>query len=375
MGAARSALTEQDVRALMLGATEDARAEAAHKICRRIDGGLQAQERDAAHAILRILAADAAELVRRALAVTLKASPELPRDVALKLARDLDSIATPVLTFSPAFTDEDLAELLRSVSPAKQAAIAGRASLREPVTAVLAEVGAAEALATACRNEGARFTARALSVVLDRFPDSTEVTSAMALRASLPLAITERLITLVSAEVAARLRDRYELDPKLSGAVATGARERATVDLVEHAATAPDLKALVQHLKKQGRLTPSLILRALANGRMGFVEWALAELAGVPHHRAWIMIHDRGPLGLYGLYNRANLPQSLYPAFRAGVDAFQALQAEGGVDIRRLQQRLLERVLTGEKRLDPADADYLLARLDQVSDRRLAGAA
>ena len=78
----RSVLTEADVRALVRSGDEAERAEAAYKICRRIDDQpLPPEERKAAQDILRLMAADAAESVRKALAVTLKASPLLPRDV------------------------------------------------------------------------------------------------------------------------------------------------------------------------------------------------------------------------------------------------------------------------------------------------------
>src|SRR5579863_8833403 len=100
-----AALTEGDIRLLLKSAEPEERALAAARLCRQIDQpGLTEAERREAHAILRLMAKDAAEQVRRALAVTLKASPLVPRDVANRLARDLEGIATPILSFSPAFS-------------------------------------------------------------------------------------------------------------------------------------------------------------------------------------------------------------------------------------------------------------------------------
>ncbi|WP_460593445.1 DUF2336 domain-containing protein, partial [Escherichia coli] len=84
------------------------------------------EDRAAAQKILRMLANDAAELVRRAMAVTLKASDLIPNDVARKLAGDLDSIALPIIAASPAFSDEDLIEIVRAGSAVRQVAVAGR---------------------------------------------------------------------------------------------------------------------------------------------------------------------------------------------------------------------------------------------------------
>src|SRR5262245_27581689 len=108
MSTTRSALTDEDIRTLVKGATPDERAVAAHKLCRTIERAqLTDEERERAHDILRVMAHDAADLVRRAVAMTLKHSPVVPRDVALRLARDIESVSLPILSFSPSFTDED----------------------------------------------------------------------------------------------------------------------------------------------------------------------------------------------------------------------------------------------------------------------------
>ncbi|MGE0044300.1 MAG: hypothetical protein AB7T08_00925, partial [Hyphomonadaceae bacterium] len=79
----RANLTDTDIRTLVKGPTEEARAQAAHKICRCIeDMELTADERAYAEEIMGIMARDAASLVRRALSVALKNSPKLPRDIA-----------------------------------------------------------------------------------------------------------------------------------------------------------------------------------------------------------------------------------------------------------------------------------------------------
>lgn len=151
MTVTRSALTDTDIQMLLKGATADERALAAHKLCRRIDQqGLTPEEREAAQSILRIMAADAAELVRRALAVTLRASPLVPRDVAMALARDVETVSLPILSFSPAFTDDDLAEIVRIGGAVRQVAVAKRPQLSQKVTAAVAEHGVEQAVEAAC---------------------------------------------------------------------------------------------------------------------------------------------------------------------------------------------------------------------------------
>jgi uncharacterized protein (DUF2336 family) len=372
MATTRSALTEEDIRTLVKGATPDERAAAAHKLCRTIDvASLSNDDRALAAEILRVMANDAAELVRRALAVTLKKSPLVPRDVALKLARDVESVALPVLSFSPVFTDEDLVEIVRLGGPVRQVAIAKRPKLSPQVADSLAAEGTERAVVTACANEAAQFSEGGLSKVIDRFEASERVLAAIAYRQTLPLAVTEKLISLVSDQVREHLIHRHALTPENALHMALSAAERASVDLVEEAGRAADMKSFVAHLRGESRLTASLMLRALVHGQMTFFEWGIAELAGVPHHRTWLMIHDAGPLGLRAVYERAGLPARLYPAFRAAVDTFHSMEFDGGArDKERFQERMLQRFLTQQTPAAREDVDYLLEKMDKLSDSR-----
>lgn len=370
MATTRAALTEADIRTLVRGQTEDERAAAAHKICRRIDDGLPEEDRAAAEDILRMMAQDAAELVRRALAITLKNSPNLPRDVAMKLAADIDSVALPVLNFSPVFTDADLAAIVRATSSLKQVAIARRDALSEVVTSSLVETGCEEAVKIAVANDNCSFSETSLRAAIDRFAKAEAITTAIAYRKVLPLSISERLVHLVSDQVRAHLVDHHALTPETALQIALGTKERATLDIVDQAGRTADLKAFCAHLHKQERLTPSLMLRSLAHGHVAFFEWALAERAGVAHHRVWLLVHDAGPLGLRAMYERAEMPQRLFPAFRAGIDTYHALQAEGGLlSVETLQERMLERFLTQSAGGAREDTEYLLEKMDRLADR------
>jgi uncharacterized protein (DUF2336 family) len=365
MATTRAALTHADIEGLTRGATPDERAVVVRKLCVRIEEGpLSPEDRGIADEILRVMAADAAEVVRRALAVTLKASPALPRDVALKLAQDVETVATPLLSFSPVFTDQDLAEIVRHAGPVRQLAIAKRASLSELITTTLVDHGSEAAVRSACANDNATFTESGLQRAVSRFASSQQLLAAVAYRRALPLSVAERLVGMVTDQVRDHLVNVHALSPELAVQIAVGARERATIDLVDQAGRASDPERFVEQLHVNGRLTASLLLRALAHGHMTFFEWAIAELARVPHHRTWLMIHDAGPLGLKAIYERAGLPARLFAAFRAGVDAFHSMEFDGGpTEQSRFQERMLERFLTQPTPAPREDLDYLLEKM------------
>lgn len=363
---------EAVIRTILKGGTPEERAEAAEQVCLTIERTYLTEEgRKVAEEVLPILADDACELVRRALAVTLKASPVISRKLALKLVKDVDSVALPLLSASPAFTEADLAEIARIGGPIRQVVIAKRPKVPATVSEALVDHGVERAIEAVCTNDNAEIPERSLVRVVERFSRSQAVLSAVAYRRTLPLSVTEKLVRLVSDAVLDHLVSHHEIPPEVAVGIAVGAYERATIDLVDQAGLTGDPARFVKHLNTHERLTPSFLLRALANGHMGFLEYSLAELARVPHRRARLMVHDAGPLGLRALYEKADLPMRLYPAFRAGVDAWRALEGEGGIlDRVRLQALMLERFLSCEAvefNVLQDDIAYLLDRLDACS--------
>jgi uncharacterized protein (DUF2336 family) len=204
--------------------------------------------------------------------------------------------------------------------------------------------------------------------VIDRFEASERVLAAVAYRRVLPLSVTERLVRLVGEQLRDHLISHHALSPETALELAMSATERATVDLVDQAGRTADVKGFVAHLAQAQQLTASLLLRGLAQGHMTFFEWGVAELAGVPHHRTWLMIHDAGPLGLRAIYERAGLPARLFPAFRAGVDTYHSMEFDGGArDRERFQERMLQRFLTQPQAAAREDVEYLIDKMDSVS--------
>jgi len=367
MTASRARLTEFDIRRLIKATDVDERAAAAHKLCRSMDRtDLDEADREAAQKIMRVLARDAAELVRRALAVTLKSSDLLPHDVARLLAADVDSIALPLISSSPVFTDQDLIEIVRAGSAVRQVAIAARPRVSRDVADVLASDGSEQAVRTLASNDNADISQSALGRVVDRFGSTPEVVTALAYRQVLPLEITERLIALASEAVRTHLITRHAVAPETAIQLSTFARERATVDLLDQATTAADIATFVAQLNARRALTGSLLLRALARGQMTLFEHGIAELSSTPHSRVWLMVHDAGPLGLKAIYDRAGLPPRLFQAFRAGVDTWRQLSAEGAdTSGEAFRERMLERFLTQRPNTSRDDLAYLMERLDR----------
>ena len=368
---ARNTLTEQDVAQLLADPSGDARADTAGKIAAGFNSGaLTDQERQLAEEIFRLMVQDAEVRVREALAHNLKENPGVPRDVAVSLAKDVASVAMPVLQFSEALSDEDLIELVRGQDAEKQVAIAQRTAVSESVSEALVETQNEDAVTALVSNEGADISEKSLQKVVGDFGDREGVQSAMIRRPKLPVTVSERLVTMVSEGMKEELVKRQELPASLATDLILQSRERATITL-SSGSSDDELVSLVKQLNDNGRLTPSIILRGLCMGDINFFEASLAELLGISLLNARRLIHDPGKLGLQAAFEKAGLPNSHYPAARAAIDVARETEYDGGENDReRYARRMIERILTQYGDLgvdfDSDDLEYLLGKMGQL---------
>jgi uncharacterized protein (DUF2336 family) len=182
--------------------------------------------------------------------------------------------------------------------------------------------------------------------MVDRFGHLAVIREALLERDDLSLPTRHALVAKLSETLAEFVAARAWLEAERARRVAKEACEKATVVL---AAENPhfEVPPLIRHLRETGQLTAGLILRALLSGNVVMFEEALAELSGVALERVGGLVHDRGGAGFRALYDRAGLPASTYPAFRAALESMR----EGGFvgdagGASRLKRRMVERVLT-----------------------------
>ncbi len=362
-----ASLSAHDVSRLISEPSPDMRAELAGKLAADLSGnGLTIAEVRMAQDIVRVLARDVAENVRMSLSRGLRHSPNLPRDVALRLADDIDDIALPMLADSLVLTDEDLIGIVRNGSPMKQEVIASRNNLAASVSDALIAFGDEPAIVVLMANNTASIADDSFNLAVTRFAGSNRVKEAMVLRDKLPIAVAERLVTMVSKALQAHLVQAHDLEPATAADIVLTAREHAIVHL-SLGASDEDLRQMVTQMQRNGRLTPSLILRALCTGDIAFFEAGMAAKSDVPLDNAQILIHEPSRRGLTALYRKAEMPDSLFVAVRAAVDVVDETGFDGEPrDLERFRARVISRVLTLVESVDQGDADYLLGKLGDV---------
>ena len=360
-------LTQADVAKLLAEPSAVVRAELAGKLATEIDSPrLSETELQLAQDIVRAMAKDVEVSVRQALSQSLRRATRLPHDVAIKLANDVEKVALPILTHSQVLNEDDLAAIVQNGAALKQEAIAARPNVPEKVSDALITSAGEKAVATLMGNPTARITETSLNKAVDRFSESTLIKEKIVKRPTLPVTVTERLVTLVSESLRDYLASHHELPPTLAADIVMQSRERALINL-SGGSSEKELDELVTQMHQNKRLTPSLVLRALCLGDIAFFETAMAIMANVPLVNARILIHDGGRLGLKSLYEKASMPPRFLPAVRVAIDVVHETPMDGGENDReRYKARVIERVLTQYEDFGNDDLDYLLDKLGDV---------
>ena len=148
-------------------------------------------------------------------------------------------------------------------------------------------------------------------------------------------------------------------------------RERATLTLISEDSGGNEVRALVSQLYRAGRLTPTIILRAVCMGDLRFFEVALSLLAKIPLVSARLLVHEKGVDGLRTVLSKAKIPTPLHVAFRAAVEVSRETDYDGlDNDRERFRRRMIERILTLFEdpglQMGEENIDYLLGKLAQI---------
>jgi uncharacterized protein (DUF2336 family) len=325
-------LTQEDVRRLLEHPTLDTKIEVLGKVSRNYGPEhLNDHEMQIAEQIFRLLVQDSTLRVRRAMAEGLQDNPHIPRDIAVSLAQDLEAVATPMLTMSSVLQDADLLDIIQNTEELwRYLAIARRSHLSERVSGSLINTHLPDVINEVLDNSTASISDNSFFEIAEQAKTNEGIVTRMIARGSLPVAAVERLTHHVSDELLRQLKDRCKIvDVEQLEARARQAEESTTLELLGVQPDRSQTVRLVEQLYESGRLTSSLIINALCQGNLEFFEVSLARLANIPVENAHLLVMDKGRLGFRALYNKSQLPSTMYKAVRLLLDSVRAVLAEG----------------------------------------------
>jgi len=372
--AATPRLTRHDSTRLERDRSPEARAETATRVAQVFaDEGISEQAREIALDIIERLARDVEMQVRRAVSEQLKHCPFLPAAIARQLAHDVESVAVPMIRYSTVLDDAELIAIIRDGNPAKQLAVAERATVSPTVSKALVETRRREVVGTLLANHGAEIAEQSYHEVLDDHVADRTIQNLLVDRPTLPIGVTAQLIDRVASALRERLIARHGFPPVMVDAIVDQGRERVLAEQAGTLTLPAEMDFLVQRLKSRGALSTTFALRALANGDLHLFEATMACHASIPSENARQLIRDGGHNGFRRLYNQAGLLPELFPAFRAALDIAREVR-RSRPDGWRAQdtKRILETMVRSCPEIAPGDLENVLA---QVSRRTAPSAA
>ncbi|USG60765.1 DUF2336 domain-containing protein [Sneathiella marina] len=317
-----------------------------------------------AEAIINYLLLDIDPAVRAALSEELKDCNFLNREAVKKLAQDIDVVSLPIIALSPLLTERDLLEIFETASEAKQIAIADRAELDLVVTDQIAERACFEAVEACLENQGAIIGRKGYQHILARFGNEESIQELLVRRPSLPKDTVKRLCEFISEDNKQELMEGDHLSDALSARMILNARERVLAKSLSRRMTDYEQKKASISLQKEGRLTATLMLRSLISGNQSFFLSALAEASGISKKRVNSLTSGRGYLGFKRLYERAEMPNYLYEAFRTVLEEQRnARHYHPRADMDNLQQRLIDRIAHVYEWEDDLSLEELMEKL------------
>jgi len=308
--AANPATPLQADELLQIDRDGEVRAELARKIARIVPDMPERERRhmrDRMMLLLEKLARDELVRVRRIVAEEIKSCPNIPKRLAVRLARDAELVVCgPVLEYSPLLSDEDLVEIVATTRV--QGAIEAIARRRE-VGGGLADAIVATLDIPAIAQLLANPRADIREDTLDRIVSEAATIEAwhlpLVMRPALSLRAIRRIAVFVSRALVEEITRKHKLDADTETWLKTRAQTRIEGEAPE---ASPD--AAVAGIKKAfaaGTLNDDLVTKAASLKQKPAVTLALSLLCDVPEAIVAQIIEVKSGKGIAALCWKAGL--------------------------------------------------------------------
>lgn len=338
IAANRSTPVQAD-RALADDLDDEVRFELARKIARLVPGippGEARELREQMIEILELLASDQLPRVRAIVAEEIKHSENVPRELVEKLARDLEeTVATPILEYSPLLNDSDLKEIIVAGATRKALqAIARRAGVSETIADALANSLEIPALMDLLTNKSAHINEETLERIVVLAKKAEELHQPLVLRPNLSIRIMRRIAGFVASALVHDMLERNNVDDTIADEILAKVRLRLDQDPVETGDDS-DLAARAEELRQKGALTDAFIVSKIQAGERRMAGHCLAALADMEHSAIEMILGSNNGKAVTALAWKAGLKMRTAIKMQtrlAHVPRGNIIQARDGID-------------------------------------------
>lgn len=263
---------------------DDVRVELASKIGRLFPGLLLVEQkkiRDLTIETLEHLARDEEPRVRAMLAEEIKHLDCVPKPVVDRLARDIEeTVATPILEYSPLLTDTDLIEIVTTAhANAMLAAVARRKGLSGEVADCVVATRDTAAITALLANIDATIRTKTLDKIVTQAAEVAEWHGPLVLRTELSPRAIRRIAAFVASALIDLLANRHGLDDATRTHLNKRLRERQRKEAKTTQVAAVDAASDVKAAFRKGRLDDAFVAAAAEACQKDTVVSALSVLA------------------------------------------------------------------------------------------------
>lgn len=301
------------------------------KVAPGLSSGEQDRARQATYRVLERLVRDQIPHVRQIMAEALKDVADAPPELINHLARDAEeAVATPILQFSPALTDEDLLDIVSDrPSSAALVAISRRGRVAADVSDAISATDDSGAIAALLNNPSAQIREETLDRLIDRAEGRCEWHEPLVRRPGLTTRAAGRLAHFVADRLLNVLIQRQDLSPECIAEVKrvvhrrleetgqSSAQPSPPADPTAHwmetarkqEAPASLAEAVIEAKALQDRrqLTEAMLLQALKNGNPLLVIAGIAILGELSVSVVNAAIEAASPRGITAMVWKAGL--------------------------------------------------------------------
>ena len=296
-------------------ADEQTRQIVAEELRDILDADLSQEQRAIANDIANRLARDVADAVRRTLVMRLYDCRFLPREAAMRLARDIETRNDNFLAACAVLSDQDLIELAGTLDPQGLGGLAARPDLPAEAGLQIAERGDLDAATVLSQNKKATLIEPAYDALISRFHGVTDLMDNLAGRHDAPLTVLKKLVDVISEAVRDHLVTEHALGPDLAAYLAEDTRRHSLVAMMARA-TDRQVEKLVRNLESRGEVTPIFLLYAMEQGATRVFETVLAVRNNISIDQVRLTIQDPDSRRIMRLVDRAQLGESMLKEYR-----------------------------------------------------------
>lgn len=321
-----SIFSEIDVLDLKENPSENAKLSIVNKLARNYGSDmLTDDEKEISNQVLKLLAKDISTRIRISISEKFANNSEIPYEVALQLANDMEQfVAVPVIQFSKLLTEDDLTDIILATNNEKQNAVARRTGLTDSLKDCIINYGEDITVATLANNQDASLSKTQCKKILEKHQNSAEVVKVMIENKKIDDDGTLEIIMNSSEELKSLIMLKYNITSKAVTNLVEESKENTVISMIRASIDSEEKqKLLADKLYKDGQTTFPLLIKSLGIGAKTFFYQALANSAQIPFENVKKVIEEGGEEGTRKLFLKAHIPDKMAAATFALVQILQ----------------------------------------------------